>query len=1081
MRGFRVSLSTWIVIFLAALSVAVPAVPASAQTGAATMTGILTDQSGAALPGVTIVATNQATGVNYTGASNDAGAYTITSLPVGTYIVKAELPGFKTAVTNAMTLEASQTARLDFRLEVGTVQETLTVVGTSPLLQTEDATVGEVISGTTATALPLNGRNTGQLTLLLPGVVTPNPSSFTAVRNFGSGRPFVNGHREQTNNFMLDGVDMNESIDNLVPYQPSPDALAEISVQTNNYSAELGNVSGAVINNVLRSGTNSLSGNVFEFYRDSRFDANAWANNRSGAAKPERTQHIFGATVGGPIVRNRLFFFGDYQGTRLDEPGSGLSSVAPAEWRRGDFSGVSGVTIVDPRTGQPFPGNMIPQDRINPVARAIINDTARYPLPNRSVGGVQNNYVGERLRTTKGNQGDVRVDANLSSQDKLFARYSHAEYQAFSERETFPLIMGSRQEGPTRNFAANWNRVFGPELVNEVLVGYNRVGVIQDVDDLGGLGSGNSAFGIPGDQPIPGLSSIQLGSGLTTLGSAASIWDTLNQTYQFTEKLTWIRGRHTMKFGGSLLHYVQERYYAGNNGALGLFAYTGTFTNFGFADFLLDQVSQKGRGSVAPPWTQFHNRVAVYGQDDLKLTNDLTLNLGLRWAYTSPLVEKDDRQANFDLQTGQHVLAAQGGNSRALYEAYHGGFEPRVGVAWTPAERWAVRGAYGIVQYMEGTGANLRLTLNPPFFFESDVRYDRTTGPGGIQTGFQDLVPLDQPSGQVRAWDPALRPQFTHQWNLFVERLLRDSTSVSLGYVGHHADHLVTPVEGNQPLPGTGPASTWLPLQQRRPLFQEAPGITNISTTAARGRSNYNALQGSVRQRLTTGLEFLGSYTWSKAMTNNLGYYGSPGVAASGAYWQNAYNPDAEYAPAFFDATHNFVWSGSYELPVGRERRWGSSWSPAADALLGGWSVTGILQLRSGFPITVTDSRGSSLQATRGNERPDRIGSGKVDDPTINRWIDISAFQRAEAGTFGDSGVGILRAPGYANVDVALGKRFPLGGNRAAQVRIEAFNLFNHPSFGPPARNIGDPNTFGTITSTTSTSRVVEFVGKFYF
>ena len=1082
MNGWSVRRLTCVPVLFAAISIAVFAAPAIGQTGAASVTGILTDQSGAALPGVSVVATNEATLVTYTAVSNEAGAYTITSLPVGTYVVKAELTGFKTVATSPMSLEASQIARLDFKLEVGAIQETLTVVGTSPLLQTEDATVGEVISGTTATALPLNGRNTGQLSLLLPGVVTPNPRSFTEVRNFGAGRPFVNGHREQTNNYMLDGIDMNESIDNLVPYQPSPDALAEISVQTNNYSAELGNVSGAVINHIMKSGTNSLSGNLFEFYRDSRFDANRWENNRSGAAKPERTQHIFGGTVGGPIMRNRLFFFGDYQGTRLDEPGAGLASVAPPEWRRGDFSGVSGVTIVDPQTGQPFPGNIIPESRISPVARALLNDTSRYPLPNRSVGGVQNNYVGDRLRTTRANQGDVRVDANLSNNDKLFVRYSHAEFKAFFERETMPLVIGTRQEGPTRNLAAAWNRVLGPALVNELLAGYNRVGVIQDVDDLAGLGNGNALFGIPGEQPIPGLSSIQLGSGLTNLGSAASIWDTLNQTYQVNEKVTWIAGRHTMKFGGSLLHLQQKRYYAGNNGALGLFAFTGTFTNFGFADFLLDQVSQKGRGSVAPPWTQVHNRAALFAQDDFKVTDNLTVNLGLRWAYTSPLVEKDDRQANFDLQTGQHLLAGQSGNSRALYDAYNGGFEPRVGLAWTPAEQWAIRGAYGITQYMEGTGANLRLTLNPPFFFESDVRYDRTTGAGNIQTGFQGLVPLDQASGQVRAWDPGLRPQFTHQWNVFVERLLRDSTSVSVGYVGHHADHLVTPVEGNQPLPGTGPVSTWLPLQQRRPLFARAPAITNISTTAARGRSNYNALQTGIRQRLKDGLEFLGSYTLSRAMTNNLGYYGGGiVVAASGAYWQNAYDPESEYGPAFFDATHNFVLSGNYELPVGRDQRWGSGWSPLADAVLGGWTLSGILQLRSGFPVTVLDNRGSSLQATRGNERPDRIGSGEVDNPTIDRWIDISAFQRAEPGTFGNSGVGILRAPGYTNVDLALGKRFPINGRRSAQVRLEAFNVFNQPSFGPPGRNIGDPNTFGTITTTVSAPRTVELVAKFYF
>jgi len=326
---------------------------AFAQTGAAQITGLLTDQSGAAAPGVTVTATNQATNVAYTAVSNSAGNYTITAVPVGTYIVKAELSGFKTAATRPFDLEAKQIARLDLRLELGAIEDTVEVTAEAPTLQTETATVGEVISGNTLQSLPLNGRNTGQLTLLLPGAVTPNPSSFAVPsRAFSGGRPYVNGNREQTNNYMMDGVDMNESIDNIVAYQPSPDALAEISVETNNYAADVGNVAGAVINNVIKSGTNRYRGNVFEFFRDSSLDANSWANNRSGAPRPERSQHIFGATLGGPLVKNKVFFFANYQGTRVDAPQFEALSVAPAAWRTGDLSSVA-TAIRDPLTGLP--------------------------------------------------------------------------------------------------------------------------------------------------------------------------------------------------------------------------------------------------------------------------------------------------------------------------------------------------------------------------------------------------------------------------------------------------------------------------------------------------------------------------------------------------------------------------------------------------------------------------------------------------------------------------------------------------------------------------------------------------------
>ena len=1056
----------------------------SAQTGAASLTGIVTDESGAAVPGATVTATNQATNVAYTAVSNEAGNYTITSVPVGTYVVKSELANFKTSATRPIQLEAQQIGRIDFKMALGSLEETVEVLGESPVLQTETATVGEVISGTTLQALPLNGRNSGQLSLLLTGVVTPNPTSFNTARNTGGGgRPYVNGNREQTNNYTIDGVDMNESIDNLVAYQPSPDALAEISVQTNNYSADTGNVAGAVISNVIKSGTNQFRGNAFEFYRNSKMDANSWSNNRSNAAKPDRRQDIFGGTLGGPLVRNKVFFFGNYQGTRFNAPGSETLSVAPESWRRGDLSSVT-TTIRDPRTGAAFAGNQIPVGRISPIASSILNNTSLYPLPNRNVAGVTGNFVGERLQEIRAHQGDVRVDWNASTKDNIFARLSIAEYDDVTSKRAIPLLMGSSQDAPFRNLAFNWNRIFGPSVVNELLLGYNQIGIVNHTLDWAGLGNANATFGIAGGQPIPGLSSIGFAPNvLTAIGAGASDSDTLDKHYQINEKLTWLKGRHSMKFGGQLIHYVQQRFYAGNNGLLGIFGYGGAgFTGFAFSDFLLDQVFTKGRGSQTDAWTHLHNRVALFVQDDFKVIPALTLNLGMRWAYTQPIVEKDNRQSNFDLRTGAQIFPDDSSREgRALYQAYTKGFEPRLGFAWHPGERWVLRGGYGITQYMEGTGANLRLPLNPPFFFESAAQYDAASGAGTLATGFAELRPLDQPSGQVRAWDPNLRPQFTQQWNVFAEYLLAASMSANVGYVGHNADHLVTPVEGNQPLPGTGDPATWLPADQRRPLYATAPLITNISTTAARGRSDYHGLQASLRQRNVNGLEYLASYTLSETKTNNLGYYGSGGVAAEGAYWMNTYEPEWNYGPAFFDARHNFVFSANYELPYGRGRRWGTDASGLVEAILGGWRLSGIFQARSGFPITVVDGSAPSLQGRRGNERPNCVGDPVPSDQNINRWLDINAFQRVARGTWGNCGIGVARAPGYRNIDAALAKRFSIGGERAFEFRVEAFNLTNTPSFGPPGRDINAPNTFGVITSTVSNPRTVELVAKFYF
>ena len=1067
------------VVVLFASTLFIPG-PASAQTGAASLTGIVTDQSGASVPGVTVTATNQSTNVEFTGVTNEAGSYTIASVPIGVYAVKTARAGFKTTATKPIAVEANQTVRLDLKLEIGSLEQTIEVSSETQVLQTENATVGEVISGTTLQTLPLNGRNAGQLSLLLPGAVTPNPGSFTNVRNFGDGRPYVNGNREQTNNYTLDGVDMNESIGNLVAYQPSPDALAQISVETTNYAADTGNVAGAVISNVLKSGANRFSGNVFEFYRNSAMDANSWTNNRSSAAKPERRQDIYGATLGGPIARNNLFFFTDYQGTRLNAPGTETVSVAPEAWRRGDLSGLA--TVRDPLTGVAFVGNQIPSGRISPIASAILSNTTLYPLPNRSVSGVTGNFVGDRLQTTRAHQGDVRIDWNASANDKIFGRFSFAEYEDVVDKRAMPVLLGSRTDAPFKNLAFNWNRIIGPSLINEVLVGYNRIAIVLHALDWAGIGNANATLGIAGGQPVPGLSSIRWGSGLSDVGSAGTDTDTLDQTYQINEKLTWLTGRHTIRFGGQYLHYSQRRFYAGDNGLLGHFAYGGAFSGVPFGDFLLDQVRDKGRGSNSDPWTQLHDRIGLFVQDDFKVTPALTLNLGMRWAYTQPLVEKDNRQSNFDLRTGQQIVAADGDReSRALYKSYKKGFEPRLGFAWRPTDRLVFRGGYGITQYMEGTGANLRLTLNPPYFFESFVQYDVTSGAGSLATGFADVRPLDQPSGEVRAWDPNLRPQFTQQWNVFTEYLLTQAMSVNVGYVGHNADHLVTPVEGNQPLPGVGDPSTWAPPDQRRPLYATAPLITNISTTAARGRSDYHALQTSVRRRRSNGFEYLASYTLSRTRTNNPGFFDAGGVASEGAYWMNTYEPDWNYGPAFFDARHNFVLSANYELPFGRGRKSGGDSSTVMDAILGGWTLSGIFQARSGFPITVIDGANRSLQGVRDNERPNCVGNPVPSDQSILKWLDISGFQRAPLGTWGNCGIGVARAPWYRNVDAAIGKRFDAGGERYFEFRAEAFNLTNTPSFGPPARDINAPNTFGQITSTVSTARTVELVLKFYF
>jgi outer membrane receptor protein involved in Fe transport len=1093
---------------LAMLLAAGLASPVLGQSVTASVTGVVEDNSGGVLKGATVTAVNQKTNVEYPSKTNDAGIYTITGLPIGTYVVKAEAAGFKGAHTNPVALEVNQVLRVPLKLELGAVTDEIEVVGVTGVLQTENAVVGEVISGSTATALPLNGRNFAQLTLLAPGVSHTDPQSFTAPKNFGGGRPYVNGQREQGNNFMLDGLDQNEAMDNLVAYNPSPDALAEIRIETNNYSAEFGNVAGAVISSVIKSGTNEFHGNAFEFLRNDAFDANSWGNNRSGADKAELKQHIFGATLGGPLVKNKLFFFADYQGTHASQPGGGTASVAPEAWRNGDFSSLlPGTVIKNPATGQPFPGNRIPTSSFSPIARALLNDRANYPLPNANVDGTSGNFAGTQERTTKNNQGDLKLDANLGPSDNAFLRISLGDFDAFDSKRVLPLFVGTTQKGPTRSFGANWTHAFSPATVNEVRLGFTNVKDDESFDDWAGIGNYNATLGIPGGQAIPGLSQLDFsGAGIDKLGAVAANSLTNDKTFQLSDKVSFSTGKHFLSVGGQALMYNMERSYASNSGVLGGFTYSGQFTGNAFSDFLLDQVSSKAIGG-ASPWTQQQKRLGLFVQDDYKASSKLTVNLGLRWEYTSPLVEKNDRQVNYDLQTGQAIFAGAipsgacngykagciTGDSRGLYDSFMGGFSPRLGFAWTMNDKTVLRGGYGVVQYMEGAGANNRLPQNTPFT-PADATRTYTSAAGATTTGFSDTAAGSIGTvgeGQIRVYQPDLRPQFTQQWNLFVERQLGPATSLSVGYVGNKGTHLLAFRDANQPLPGTGDPSTWVDAEQRRPLKALIPGATAVRMTASDANSNYNGLQASLRRRRSKGLEFLASYTFSKAMQDNTGFY-SAGWGATSNYaahgpgdsHQNNRNPSAEYGPSFFDTKHSFVLSGNYELPIGKGRSVGGDWSGVQQAVLGGWNASAILTAHSGFPVTVTNGWvGRSQQPSFAFERPNRVGDGQISGANWKAGepiLDKNAFTETPLGQFGDSGVGILRGRGYFMLDMGIDKNFDMGHSRALTLRVEAFNVLNHANPDMPVNDFYSAD-FGKVLSVANAPRILEFALKFHF
>jgi hypothetical protein len=1076
---------------------------AFSQTVTGTITGTVVDATGAAAPNVAITATQTNTNLKFRTQTTDAGVYTLGFLPVGEYHITAEASGFKTATLGPFQLDVNQTVREDIRLEVGQVSERVEVSATSAILQTENAQTGDIISGKEATELPLNGRNFVSLTLLVPGSISPNPNQIsTASRNLTNGRPYVNGNREQTNNFLLDGIDINEPVGDYVAYNPNVDALQEVQVLTGNSNAEFGNGNGAVVNMATKSGTNEFHGNVFEFLENDKLDANSFFNNRSGAKKQALRQNQFGGTLGGPIRKDRLFFFVDYQGTRVANNGQSPVTVVPASLRAGDLS-VYPQTIKDPTTGSPFPGNIIPASRIvNPIAKALFSNPTLYPLPNANGSGplrFTNDFVGTLASSVQNDQADAKIDYRPSDRDNINGRFTIDRFnQNNPSHPVLPTQLGQLTDAPTTGGVINWTHTLSPTTVNEARIGFTRVKIqTATTDPRGVLGkNGDQTLGIPGSQPIAGASNVTLSTDFTAVGSVASDRITLDDDYHYSDNFTKLVGRHSLKMGFNFIRYQENNYYAGNNGLLGTFVYDGTYTGNAYADFLLDELHTKGRGSQTGLWGHRQWRDGIFFQDDFKVRQNLTLNLGLRWEYTQPLYEVADRQTNVNLQTGQAELAGKNGASRGLYSSYYKQFMPRVGFAYTPAmfrNKLVVRGGYGITSFLEGTGANLRLTLNPPFYFESAITYD-ANAPGHATVGFTDVQPLNTLSGQVRAWNPNLRPAFIQQWNLTTQYLFSNDFSVTAAYVGQNGTHLVNPIEYNQPLPGVGPVSTWLPLQQRRPLNAVAPLITNISGTDSSAIMRYNSLQVSANKRLSRGLQFVANYTISRTLTDNIGYYGSTGVAAAGAYWQNAYDRHGDYGPAFFDALHNFSFGSTWDIPVGVGRHFGSGLNRIADAFVGGWKLDGIVSAHSGFPVTL-NAQDVSNQAVRGGTRPNRYKPLNFSGQSIDHWFGTGntfcltpgvndgncVYGVPATGTFGNSGISTARAPGFKNLDLSLGKKFTVHEKQYFDFHADFFNVANHANFGPPGINISNPATFGAITTQIGLPRVIQLGLKYYF
>lgn len=1129
------------------------------QTITGNIGGTVTDTSGAVVTAAKVTATNVDTGVAVNTLTNKEGVYSIRFLQIGRYKVTVEALGFSTQVYGPFTLEVQQTAQFNAKLQVGAQAAHVEVTDTlMPLLNTEDSTIATTLSASTIQDAPLNGRNFAELTLYTPGAVTLGTSGFSGAqaieRNVnGTSEASVNGNRLQNNSYNLDGIDINETMSNSVGYNPSPDALGEMKIISANAPAEYGNVNGGDIIAITKSGTNTYHGSAFFFVENQNLDANTWSNKNHIASQilPRNpyTQSIFGGTLGGPIKRDKLFFFVDYEGARYHSGGKGTATVLSAKMRQGDFSELLNPAIMcsstggvcpnrhsltqlyDPSNGfVPFVGNMgVPIN--NPVAAYLIAHPNIYPEPNAAPSAnspVSGNLIGPTQSHLYNNQGDIKVDWTPSQADRISVRWLMGTSGSSSVSPlaiTFPVA----SQYPTKGLAINYVRTFTPSLVNEFRAGFTRTvwlaGLPADSTGVFGM-NGNNIVGIPAPQPFPGFTQMTI-SGLTSVGNYGLATTDHNNIFDYSDDLTWQHGHHVVKVGAQFLRYQENNFYPGNDGAMGYFSFNGNYTDnpaviaanssaapsgsgYGSADFLLDRANFIGVGGVTGPAGQRQWRSAAFVQDDWKLRPNLTLNLGMRYEFDQPIYEVNNKQANVNLATGTVEFAgkipagAPAGSSicptRACYNATYANFMPRIGFSYQPASRFVVRGGYGITTFMEGTGANLRLTYNPPFepSFEATGTAPAIGNPGTsfqVVNGFSNNGNPNYGGTTYRAYQPNLRPMFIGEYSLTTEYQVSNVSSFSLAYVGESGQHLIQVVPLNQlhqpcylnGVVQTNPNSAYCAATDPAPyqaLVTQAGGIVG---TFSEGMMNYNALQASYRQRMSHGLSFTFNYTWSRGMTNSNGFFGIQTTGAgngSGLYAENGYNNHAEYGPNSEDVRNNANGTLVYALPVGRGQLYGKNMGYLLNSIVGGWKISGTGVAYSGFPVTINAAVNNAYTNNKG-QRADHNGELHIVNRSINHWFGTdpsvqTAYTQPANGTYGNAAVGSERAPGFQQYNFSLFKNFAVIGEHSLGVRVDAFNAFNITSLATPATTEGASN-FGQITSVRSVPRQIQLSVKYSF
>jgi hypothetical protein len=1057
-------------------SILVPALGFCQNT--ASIVGTITDPAGAVVPECSIKVTNEQTGYTRLTKTNTNGAYTVILLPLGTYSVTATKPGFRELVRSGISLSVQQVARVNIQLALGSATQRLTVSGAAPLVNTEQASVSSLMDNKRMVELPLSGRSPASLLVLIPAVTYVSagtlPDSLEVTAD-------VAGGRGSANNFLLDGAPWNFIQHNTGNPLPPPDFLSEFRVTLNSYDASTALASSSTIQTVTKSGTNQFHGDLWEFHRDTALTA----RNFFAASTPFLAQNQFGGTIGGPIRKDKDFFFFGYQGTRISEATLLNSAFPPtAAEKNGDFSNSLGPVPIDPTTGQPFPNGMIPRDRWDPAA---VKYLSIYPLANLPDGG----WEALTPNTNNGHDILVTADHRLTTNNLLAGHFWDSTGINWYANGNLPFGQGFHS-AHFLDIELSDTDTIRPNLLNAFTASYKRG---SDAE-----GNRNVPFQTPLDAgvnipnpvyPTNFPPSVTVNGRLSTGPSLQGPFLRLENIYYYDDTLDWIKGKQDLKFGGSFMHIRFGPDFAGFDN--GLFTFNGQYTGNAMADFLLGK----------PSFLEFlrereHNvnyDAGVFANDQYRATRNVTVTLGMRYDYQQPIhgISGKGNDANWvpGFQSTRFPNAPVGmafagdpGMPLGMVYPDRKDFAPRVGVAWDlfGDQKTSLRAGFGIFYQPQINGDYEFTTDNQPFlplildynvYSFSDPLHGFPTGPvpgDPIDTWDQgtDKAVFDLPVS-VWAADMHNRNAYVESYNLSIERQITPNSVLELDYMGNGGRRLVGYADSNPPI--YGPAATVENIQQRRLYYSGNPDISSVPTVQNRFNSYYNGLGVVFQKRFAKNFTFDANYTWSRTID-----YTSVDETAAQQF-QNPLNPFADRGLADYHREHVFAGSGVWNLPKLSDHSAPVRW------VLGDWEVSGLMTLDSGLPFNIVTGENNSL-TSEGEDRPNLVGNpnlpgGRSRGQEVQEYFNTTAFVPNAIGQFGNTGRNILIGPGYADVDFGLFKNIPVTERLSLQFRTEAFNLFNRPNFDAPVSTLSSPG-FGQI-QTAEPAREFQFALKLIF